>query len=104
MTRTLDRTIQVLTAQERIALELGVSPHTAQVIRQYAQCVDECGGLICISSSFHIQGVYNNYGIPVSTTSDFYSGHRIIIRSSQLSTTGVTKALVCAILSVGWCI
>ena len=25
-------------------------------------------------------------------------------RSSQCSTTGVTKAVVCAILSVGWCI
>ena len=27
-----------------------------------------------------------------------------IIHSSQYSTTGVTKARVCAILSVGWCI
>ena len=27
-----------------------------------------------------------------------------ISRSSQYSTTGVTKAVVCAILSVGWCI
>ena len=27
-----------------------------------------------------------------------------ISRSSQCSTTGVTKAVVCAILSVGWCI
>ena len=25
-------------------------------------------------------------------------------RSSQCSTTGVTKAVVCVILSVGWCI
>ena len=25
-------------------------------------------------------------------------------RSSQCSTTGLTKAVVCAILSVGWCI
>ena len=29
---------------------------------------------------------------------------RAISRSSQFSTTGVTKAVVCAILSVGWCI
>ena len=28
----------------------------------------------------------------------------IIFRSSQCSTTGVTKAVVCVILSVGWCI
>ena len=28
----------------------------------------------------------------------------MISRSSQCSTTGVTKAVVCAILSVGWCI
>ena len=27
-----------------------------------------------------------------------------ISRSSQCSTTGVTKAVLCAILSVGWCI
>ena len=27
-----------------------------------------------------------------------------ISRSSQCPTTGVTKAVVCAILSVGWCI
>ena len=27
-----------------------------------------------------------------------------ISRSSQCSTTGVPKAMVCAILSVGWCI
>ena len=27
-----------------------------------------------------------------------------ISHSSQCSTTGVTKAVVCAILSVGWCI
>ena len=27
-----------------------------------------------------------------------------ISRSSQCSMTGVTKAVVCAILSVGWCI
>ena len=38
-------------------------------------------------------------------------GHRIdpscggpISRSSQCSMTGVTKAVVCAILTVGWCI
>ena len=30
--------------------------------------------------------------------------HSAISRSSQCSTTGVTKAVVCAILSVGWCI
>ena len=30
--------------------------------------------------------------------------HWAISRSSQCSTTGVTKAVVCAILSVGWCI
>ena len=33
--------------------------------------------------------------------------HLIVItisRSSQCSTTGVTKAVVCVILSVGWCI
>ena len=29
--------------------------------------------------------------------------HWAISRSSQCSTTGVTKAVVCAILSVGWC-
>ena len=29
---------------------------------------------------------------------------RFISRSKQCSTTGVTKAVVCAILSVGWCI
>ena len=28
----------------------------------------------------------------------------LISRSSQCSTTGVTKAMLCAILSVGWCI
>ena len=28
----------------------------------------------------------------------------LFCRSSQCSTTGVTKAVVCAILSVGWCI
>ena len=28
----------------------------------------------------------------------------LFLRSSQCSTTGVTKAVVCAILSVGWCI
>ena len=28
----------------------------------------------------------------------------LISRSSQCSTTGVTEAVVCAILSVGWCI
>ena len=28
----------------------------------------------------------------------------LISRSSQCSTTGVTKAVVCTILSVGWCI
>ena len=28
----------------------------------------------------------------------------IVSRSSQCSTTGGTKAVVCAILSVGWCI
>ena len=27
-----------------------------------------------------------------------------VSRSSQCSTTGVTKAVVCVILSVGWCI
>ena len=27
-----------------------------------------------------------------------------LVRSSQCSTSGVTKAVVCAILSVGWCI
>ena len=33
--------------------------------------------------------------------------HRLLFRisrSSQCSTTGVKKAVVCAILSVGWCI
>ena len=30
--------------------------------------------------------------------------HEAISRSSQCSTTGVTKAMACAILSVGWCI
>ena len=30
--------------------------------------------------------------------------HRAISRSYQCSTTGVTKAVVCVILSVGWCI
>ena len=30
--------------------------------------------------------------------------HRVISHSSQCSTTGVTKAMVCVILSVGWCI
>ena len=30
--------------------------------------------------------------------------HWAISRSSQCSTTGVTKAVVCVILSVGWCI
>ena len=30
--------------------------------------------------------------------------HQAISRSSQCSTTSVTKAVVCAILSVGWCI
>ena len=30
--------------------------------------------------------------------------HWAISRSSQCSTTGVTKVVVCAILSVGWCI
>ena len=30
--------------------------------------------------------------------------HWAISRSSQCSTTGVIKAMVCAILSVGWCI
>ena len=34
----------------------------------------------------------------------FASIHRAISRSSQCSTTGVKKAVVCAILSVGWCI
>ena len=29
--------------------------------------------------------------------------HFAISRSSQCSTTGVTKAVVCVILSVGWC-
>ena len=29
--------------------------------------------------------------------------HRAIYHSSQCSTTGVTKAVVCVILSVGWC-
>ena len=28
----------------------------------------------------------------------------LLVRSSQCSTTGVTKALVCTVLSVGWCI
>ena len=28
--------------------------------------------------------------------------HLLVSRSSQCSTTGVTKAVVCAILSVGW--
>ena len=30
--------------------------------------------------------------------------HWAISRSRQCSTTGVTKAVVCVILSVGWCI
>ena len=30
--------------------------------------------------------------------------HGAISRSSQCSTTGATKAVVCVILSVGWCI
>ena len=30
--------------------------------------------------------------------------NQAISRSSQCSTTGVTKAVVCVILSVGWCI
>ena len=30
--------------------------------------------------------------------------HWAISRSNQCSTTGVTKAVVCVILSVGWCI
>ena len=30
--------------------------------------------------------------------------HRAISLSSQCSTTGVTKTVVCVILSVGWCI
>ena len=30
--------------------------------------------------------------------------HSAISRSSQCSTTGVTNAVVCAIISVGWCI
>ena len=29
---------------------------------------------------------------------------KLFLISSQCSTTGVTKAVVCAILSVGWCI
>ena len=32
------------------------------------------------------------------------SSKKNISRSSQCSTTGVTKAVVCVILSVGWCI
>ena len=31
-----------------------------------------------------------------------WSTHKAISHSSQYSTTGVTKAMVCAILSVGW--
>ena len=33
-----------------------------------------------------------------------WGGPIAISRSSQCSTTGVTKAVVCVILSVGWCI
>ena len=33
-----------------------------------------------------------------------YPSHWAISRSSQCSTTDVTKAVVCDILSVGWCI
>ena len=38
-----------------------------------------------------------SWGGPISDTSRSS-------RSSQCSTTGVTKVVVCAILSVGWCI
>ena len=56
-----------------------------------------------------VQGVDDDVG---SCAGDTDSGgrsfkgwtHWAISRSSQCSTTGVTKAVVCAILSVGWCI
>ena len=38
------------------------------------------------------------------TTDSFSTAHWAISRSSQCSMTGVTKAVVCVILSVGWCI
>ena len=51
----------------------------------------------CISCSFVLS--FFNVNVHISFTL-----HSAIFRSSQCSTTGVTKAVVCVILSVGWCI
>ena len=44
------------------------------------------------------------FHVTTSGQSSDESSHWAISHSSQCSTTGVTKAVVCAILSMGWCI
>ena len=73
-------------------------------------CNEGCG--MCTKRKFF----HSNYERDVALVIAFAHGamgHRIdaswwtyeaISRSSQCSTTGVTKDVVCAILSVGWCI
>ena len=77
-------------------------------------CVRACGlkqkrgySVVCLFIYLHI--LINPVATVRSSTGHLHHwvisfSSQAISRSSQCSTTGVTKAVVCAILSVGWCI
>ena len=58
---------------------------------------------VCVWTQFlRYEHMYQKFEIQIILS--LYCTHWAISRSSQCSTTGVTKAVVCVILSVGWCI
>ena len=69
-------------------------------------------GQMCVTAVHHLsvndRDIMAHYDLAnalannVSHNSSF--SFSTISRSSQCSTTGVTKAVVCVILSVGWCV
>ena len=54
--------------------------------------------------SIGYSGIVSTIGVMGSWTDRSYWTHLVIFRCSQCFTTGITKAVVGAILSVGWCI
>ena len=59
------------------------------------------GGL-CVLEGFVVRCVWVGFFVFIQEEANTH--HGLVTHLTQCSTTGVTKAVVCAILSVGWCI
>ena len=66
-------------------------------------CYPVCGMVHIKEPLLCIDGTAESMYVTCYASEMVLSG-KAISRSSQCSMTGVTKAVVCAILSVGWCI